>query len=47
MFGRGAEQESSHYCRSGQRYVRVGADILLIAIGTAMVVDAIQELGRS
>ncbi|WP_159686586.1 hypothetical protein [Cognatazoarcus halotolerans] len=28
------------------RYVRVGADILLIAIGTGMVVDAIQDLGR-
>jgi Ni/Co efflux regulator RcnB len=29
----------------GHRYVRVAADILLIAIGTAMVVDAIQDLG--
>lgn len=28
------------------RYVRVGADILLIAIGTGMVIDAIQDLGR-
>ncbi|HSV51735.1 MAG TPA: hypothetical protein VLJ57_06445 [Burkholderiaceae bacterium] len=31
---------------SGYRYVRVASDILLIAIGTAMVVDAIQDLGR-
>lgn len=28
------------------RYVRVAADILLIAIGTGMVVDAIEDLGR-
>ena len=28
------------------KYVRVAADILLIAIGTNMVVDAIQNLGR-
>jgi Ni/Co efflux regulator RcnB len=31
---------------SGYRYVRVATDILLIAIGTGMVVDAIQDLGR-
>lgn len=31
---------------SGYRYVRVASDILLIAIGTSMVVDAIQDLGR-
>ena len=31
---------------SGHRYVRVAGDILLIATGTAMVVDAIQDLGR-
>ena len=31
---------------SGQRYVRVASDILLIAIGTRMVVDGIQDLGR-
>jgi hypothetical protein len=30
----------------GYRYVRVAGDILMIAIGTAMVVDAIQDLGR-
>jgi Ni/Co efflux regulator RcnB len=30
----------------GHRYVRVAADILLIAVGTAMVVDAIQDLNR-
>jgi Ni/Co efflux regulator RcnB len=30
----------------GHRYVRVAADILLIAIGTGMVVDAIADLGR-
>lgn len=28
------------------RYVRVASDILMIAIGTGMVVDAIQDLGR-
>jgi hypothetical protein len=31
---------------SGYRYVRVASDILMIAIGTGMVVDAIQDLGR-
>jgi Ni/Co efflux regulator RcnB len=31
---------------SGHRYVRVATDILLIAIGTAMVVDAIDDLSR-
>lgn len=31
---------------SGQRYVRVASDILLIAMGTRMVVDGIQDLGR-
>ncbi|MGP1679852.1 MAG: RcnB family protein [Burkholderiales bacterium] len=30
----------------GYRYVRVATDVLLIAIGTGMVVDAIQDLGR-
>ena len=30
----------------GYRYVRAAADILLIAIGTGMVIDAIQDLGR-
>jgi len=30
----------------GYRYVRVATDILLIAAGTGMVVDAIQDLGR-
>lgn len=30
----------------GHRYVRVAADILLITVGTAIVVDAIQDLGR-
>lgn len=30
---------------SGYRYVRVAGDILLIAIGTGMIVDAIQDLG--
>ena len=29
---------------SGHRYVRVGADILLIAIGSRMIVDAIQDM---
>ncbi|MBS1217992.1 MAG: conserved hypothetical secreted protein [Proteobacteria bacterium] len=31
---------------AGYRYVRVATDILMIAIGTGMVVDAIQDLGR-
>jgi Ni/Co efflux regulator RcnB len=31
---------------SGYRYVRVATDILLIAIGTRMVADAIQDIGR-
>lgn len=31
---------------SGHEYVRVGADILLITIGTGMVIDAIEDLGR-
>ena len=30
---------------SGYRYVRVASDILLIAIATGLVVDAIQDLG--
>ncbi len=30
----------------GHRYVRVAADILLITVGAAIVVDAIQDLGR-
>jgi Ni/Co efflux regulator RcnB len=31
---------------SGYRYVRVATDILMIAIGTGMVMDAIADLGR-
>lgn len=31
---------------AGHRYVRVATDILLIAIGTGMVVDAIEDLGN-
>lgn len=31
---------------AGYRYVRVASDILLIAIGTGMVIDAINDLGR-
>ena len=31
---------------AGHKYVRVAADILLITVGTAIVVDAIQDLGR-
>lgn len=31
---------------AGYRYVRVASDILLIAIGSGMVIDAIQDLGR-
>lgn len=30
---------------AGHQYVRVASDILLIAIGTSMVVDAIEDLG--
>src|SRR5687767_8048860 len=32
--------------RSGHQYVRVASDILLIAVGSGMVIDAIQDLGR-
>lgn len=31
---------------SGYRYARVGADILQIAVGTGLVIDAIEDLGR-
>ena len=31
---------------SGYRYVRVASDILMVAVGTQMVVDAISDLGR-
>lgn len=31
---------------AGHKYVRVASDILLMAIGTSMIVDAIQDLGR-
>jgi len=31
---------------AGHRYVRVASDVLLIAIGTGMVLDAIQDLDR-
>lgn len=31
---------------SGHRYVRVAGDILLMAIGTGMIVDAIEDLSR-
>lgn len=31
---------------AGHRYVRVAGDILMIAVGTGMVVDAINDLGR-
>jgi len=31
---------------AGYKYVRVATDILLIAVGTSLVVDAIQDLGR-
>lgn len=31
---------------AGQRYVRVAGDILLIAIGTGLVIDAIADLGN-
>jgi hypothetical protein len=30
----------------GYKYVRAAADILLIAVGTGLVVDAIEDLGR-
>lgn len=30
----------------GHRYVRVAADILLIAVGSALVLDAIEDIGR-
>jgi Ni/Co efflux regulator RcnB len=31
---------------SGYRYVRVAGDILMISVGTRLVIDAIQDLGR-
>lgn len=31
---------------AGHKFVRVASDILLIAIGTSLVVDAIEDLGR-
>lgn len=31
---------------AGHKYVRVAADILLIAVGTSMVIDAIEDLAR-
>ena len=31
---------------AGYKYVRAAADILLISVGSAMVVDAIEDLGR-
>jgi Ni/Co efflux regulator RcnB len=31
---------------AGHKYVRVAGDILLLAVGSSMVVDAIQDLGR-
>lgn len=34
------------YPPAGHRYVRVASDILLVAIGTGMVVDAIEDIGR-
>jgi Ni/Co efflux regulator RcnB len=30
---------------AGHRFVRVASDILLIAVGTGMVLDAIEDLG--
>jgi len=34
------------YPPAGHRYVRIASDILMIAIGTGMVVDAIEDLDR-
>jgi Ni/Co efflux regulator RcnB len=31
---------------AGQKYVRVAADILLIAVGTSIVIDAMSDLSR-
>ena len=31
---------------AGYKYVRAGADILMIAVGTKVVVDAVRDLGR-
>jgi hypothetical protein len=31
---------------AGAKYVRVAADILLIALGTGMVLDAVEDIGR-
>jgi len=32
--------------RRGCKYVRVASDILMVAAGTGIVADAIQDLGR-
>jgi len=31
---------------AGHEFVRVASDILLIAVGTSMVIDAVEDLGR-
>jgi Ni/Co efflux regulator RcnB len=31
---------------NNHRYVRVASDILLIAVGTSMIIDAIEDIGR-
>ena len=31
---------------AGHEFVRVASDILLIAVGTGMVIDAVEDLGR-
>lgn len=31
---------------AGHKYVRIAADILLIAVGSSLVIDAIEDLGR-
>ena len=31
---------------AGHRYVQLGADVLMIAVGTSMVVDAIEDMVR-
>ena len=44
--GPGIGGDSAGRAPAGHKYVRVAGDILLIAIGSSMIVDAIQDLGR-
>ena len=43
---KGAQFRSGHCSPGGYRYVRVAGDILPIAIGTGLVIEALQDMGR-